>query len=109
MNWDYLQEHWDWAGHIVEALGIAGVVFLIARFLFSARIAWVFALAFAAGHFHGREKRDYEISAHLTPPHLDGHYFWRWGWDGSTDFWPVALVCIALAVFAIRWRSKEVP
>ncbi len=106
IDWNYLQENWDWAGHIVEAVGIAGVVALIARLFFPIRIALIFGLAFASGHFHGREKRDYEISVHMKPPHLDGHYFWRWGWDGTTDFWPTALVCLALAILVMHWRKK---
>src|SRR5690606_13183923 len=40
------------------------------------RLAILIGLAFAIGHFHGREKRDYEISVAMPPPQLDAYYFW---------------------------------
>lgn len=106
INWDYIHRHWDWAGHIVEALGIALVTLLIFRLALPWRIAWISALAFAAGHFHGREKRDHEIATSMPPPHLDAHYIWNWSWDGLTDFWPAALTCALLAILAARHLNK---
>ncbi|AQS63453.1 hypothetical protein AGRHK599_LOCUS4877 [Rhizobium rhizogenes] len=102
MNWNYLQQHWDWAGHIVEALFMAAIVAMIVRIFLSWRISWIVGLAFAAGHFHGREKRDYEVSVHMKPPHLEGYYFWRWSWDGATDFWPTAIICFALIFVVVK-------
>jgi hypothetical protein len=104
IDWDYIQQNWDWAGHIVEGLVMAGVVTLLARVTQSWRVAAYIGLAFAIGHFHGREKRDYEIHVHSLPPQLDGYLMWRWTWDNATDFWPVALVLLAIMLL-IRFRS----
>lgn len=102
IDWTYIQENWDWAGHILEAVIMAAVVACLFRPFSSWRTSWPLGLAFAAGHFHGREKRDHEISVHMQPPHLDGYYFWNWSWDSSTDFWPTALVCVGLIVLATK-------
>lgn len=109
VDWTYIQENWDWAGHMLEALAIAGVVSLLSRLFLPWRTALVIGLAFASGHFHGREKRDYEVSVHMQPPHLEGYYFWRWDWDQTTDFWPTALLCLALIVIVIRWQRRPPP
>lgn len=105
IDWTYIQDHWDWAGHILEAVIMAAIVALLFRLLVSWRIAWIIGLAFAAGHFHGREKRDYEVSVEMLPPHLEGYYFWNWSWDGLTDFWPTALVCVLLILPLARRRN----
>ncbi len=34
------------------------------------RLSWIAGPAFAAGHFHGREKRDYESSVPTSPGEL---------------------------------------
>jgi hypothetical protein len=102
VDWAFIQSHYDWLGHIVEGVGIALVVVLLARLLFPWRIAAVAALAFAIGHFHGREKRDYEISVDMPPPHLEAHFLWRWSFDQMTDFWPVALVLLAVMIVIAR-------
>lgn len=68
IDWTYIQDHWDWAGHILEAVIMAAIVAVLFRLLVSWRIAWIIGLAFAAGHFHGREKRDYEVSVEMPPP-----------------------------------------
>lgn len=102
IDWNYIQEHWDWAGHIVEAIVMAAIVAIILRPFMVWRSAAAVGLAFAAGHFHGREKRDYEISVGMPPPHLEGYYFWNWNWDQTTDFWPTALVCLVLLLLVLR-------
>lgn len=98
IDWSYIQEHWDWAGHIIEAVAIAIVVSILFRTFLNWRLSFLLGLAFAAGHFHGREKRDYEISVMMPPPQIEGYYFWNWSWDGLTDFFPAALVCLVLIV-----------
>ena len=77
----------------------------IARVLYRWRDSFVIGLAFAMGHFHGREKRDYEVSVHMPPPHLDGYYMWDWSWDQMTDFWPTALFLMVLLFFVIRRKA----
>ncbi|WP_077224695.1 hypothetical protein [Agrobacterium tumefaciens] len=104
MDWAYIQEHWDWAGHLVEAIIMAAIVSVLFKPFLDWRVCYVIGLAFAAGHFHGREKRDYEVAVNMPPPHLDGYYFWRWSWDGATDFWPTAFVCVALIFLIMRRR-----
>lgn len=64
MNWNDLQKYWDWAGHIVESLFMAALVAMLTRIFFSWRLSWVVGLAFAAGHFHGREKRLRNVGPH---------------------------------------------
>lgn len=93
MNWKFIQDRFDWLGHIVEAVIMAVVVagFFIAAGV-SAWTAFVLGGAFATGHFHGREKRDYEVSVSMPPPHLKGYLIWRWSSDQLTDFLPVLLV-----------------
>jgi hypothetical protein len=98
IDWNYIQSNWDWAGHIVEALVMTGVVTILALSLFKWRLAVISGLAFSIGHFHGREKRDFELSVHMPPPHLRGYFMWDWSWDQATDFWPVALVCVGLLI-----------
>lgn len=102
IDWAYIQANWDWLGHIIESLVMAGIVALLFRAVFQWKLSWIIGLAFAAGHFHGREKRDYEVSVHMPPPHLEGYYFWNWSWDGTTDFWPTAIVCAALIIVVAR-------
>ncbi len=98
----------DWLGHIVEALVMAGIVGVAAMALYERRVAVLIGLAFAGGHFHGREKRDYEISVHMPPPHLDAYLMWRWSWDQMTDFWPAALVVLTISVWLYRrWFPKH--
>ncbi|HTO32195.1 MAG TPA: hypothetical protein VL202_13595 [Pararhizobium sp.] len=102
IDWTYFQSHFDWLGHIAEALVMAGLVGLAAMLLYERRVAILVGLAFAGGHFHGREKRDYEISVDMPPPHLDGYAMWRWSWDQMTDFWPAAFVVLVLSVLLYR-------
>ena len=104
IDWALIQRDWDWAGHMLEAIIMAAVVASLARIILKSRDAVLVGLAFAAGHFHGREKRDYEVSVHMQPPHLDGYYFWNWSWDQATDFWPAALLCVALLFW---WARKN--
>ncbi|PST24229.1 hypothetical protein C7U60_09355 [Mesorhizobium plurifarium] len=105
--WGYIQRHFDWLGHVVEGFCIAAVVALLFMVVAPRRLALIIGLAFAAGHFHGREKRDFEISANLQPPHLEGYKMWKWSWDQATDFWPTALVLVCV-IFALlpKWRRK---
>ncbi len=107
IDWTYIQANFDWLGHIVEALCIAAVVGLFFCLVFERRIAVLMGIAFAAGHFHGREKRDYEVSVHMAPPHLDAYKMWRWSFDQMTDFWPTAIVCFLLAVAIYRWQRRQ--
>jgi hypothetical protein len=102
IDWSYIQANWDWAGHILEAFGIAAVVSALARLLFPWRSAFIIGLAFAIGHFHGREKRDFEISVHMPPPHLRGYLMWDWHWDQATDFWPAAVLCFIVLLLVRR-------
>ncbi len=102
IDWTIIQRDWDWAGHMLEAIIMALVVALLARLIVKWRDGVIVGLAFAAGHFHGREKRDYEVSVHMQPPHLDGYYMWDWSWDQATDFWPAALLCLALLIWWVR-------
>ncbi|WP_312415872.1 hypothetical protein [Shinella sp.] len=104
IDWDYIQANWDWAGHIVEAFAIAAVVGVLMRPLFPWSPAIIVGLAFAAGHFHGREKRDFEINVHMLPPHLRGYLMWDWNWDQVTDFWPAAFACF-VALLLVRQRK----
>lgn len=103
IDWNYIQANWDWAGHILEAIGMAAVVAVLARLLFPWRSAFIIGLAFAIGHFHGREKRDFEISIQMPPPHLRGYLMWDWNWDQVTDFWPTAFICFMLLLL-VRHR-----
>lgn len=105
MDWNAALIEYDWLGHIVEAIAIAAVVALICVKAVCMRDAVTIGLAFAVGHFHGREKRDYEVSVHMPPPHLDAYYFWNWNWDQATDFWPV-VVALALIGYLIRRRLR---
>ena len=107
MDWSYIHQQWDWVGHMVEASVMAGTVALAAMALYERRVAILVGLAFAAGHFHGREKRDYEISVDMKPPHLDGYLLWNWSWDQATDFWPAALLMLCLSVFVYRGRNPK--
>ena len=104
MDWSFIQQNYDWLGHMVEGLAMAGVVAAIARPLYCWRDSLVIGLAFAIGHFHGREKRDYEVSVHMKPPHLDGYRLWNWNWDQATDFWPTALLLMMLLYILIARR-----
>jgi hypothetical protein len=107
-DWQYIQNNFDWLGHIIEALCIAGVVTVLGLVLFKRRTALIIGLAFASGHFHGREKRDFEVSVHMRPPHLEAYEMWRWSWDQATDFWPVAIVMLVLLLLAVRWKRSPV-
>ena len=104
--WDWVQVHLDWLGHMIEAtvqaLAIAIVIVLFMR-AYGQPMPFATALAIGGlggvGHFWGREKRDYEREAGLPPPQLSGYFFWRWSWDGKTDFFPV----LALWLFYLTW------
>lgn len=91
---DFLIKH-DWLGHIVEAVVMAAILTVVLYLLFGGT-AVLMGCAFAIGHFHGREKRDYEVSVHMQPPHLDAYKMWKWSFDQQTDFCPVALVMAAI-------------
>lgn len=108
MDWSYIQSHFDWLGHIVEALVMTAVVTALLWWRTGARTAFLMGLAFAVGHFHGREKRDYEVSVHMAPPHLEAYYVWRWGWDMATDFWPVLLTMGGIA-FVVASHKRLAP
>jgi len=105
LDWTYIQANYDWLGHMLEGLIMAAVVTLIARVLYRWRESAIVGLAFAIGHFHGREKRDYEVSVHMPPPHLDGYRMWDWSWDQATDFWPTALLLMAILYLVIRRKD----
>lgn len=107
MDWGFIHAQFDWLGHIVEAICIAAVVALLFAVVFERRVAILMGLAFAAGHFHGREKRDYEVSVSMAPPHLEAYKMWRWSFDQMTDFWPVAVVMFVLAVIVSRVRRSR--
>ncbi len=100
-SWQFIHQNFDWLGHIIEGLCIAVVVSLLGLALFKRRDAVIMALSFAAGHFHGREKRDVEIATHAPPPHLEAYNLWIWGWDQATDFWPVAAVMVLLVFIVV--------
>jgi len=104
VDWSTIQANWDWAGHMLEAVAMAVIVALLLRLVLRWQPAFLAGFAFAAGHFHGREKRDYEVSVQMPPPHLEGYYFWQWSWDQATDFWPVALICLG-AIMIINRRK----
>jgi hypothetical protein len=91
---EFLKKH-DWLGHIVEALVMAAIVAAL-FFPFEGASALSLGLLFAAGHFHGREKRDYEVWAKLQAPHLKGYLIWLWNKDQLTDFIPVAVVMLLI-------------
>ena len=96
---NFLIKH-DWLGHIVEAALMTAVVSVVFSWL-GWSLALVFGLGWAVGHFHGREKRDCEVSLGMKPPHLKAYDFRKWSRDQLTDFFPVlALTIIALlAIF----------
>lgn len=115
INWGFIQERFDWLGHIVEYICIALVVAAITAGL-TALLPLVFGpavpftwgfyallgSAFAAGHFHGREKRDCEVRLRMVPPHLKAYDFRLWSWDELTDFFPVLAVFAATVfIFAV--------
>lgn len=105
--WHYIQENFDWVGHIIEAICISVVVAVLGFKLFGRRDALIIGFAFASGHFHGREKRDYEISVQMPPPHIEAYKFWLWNWDQTTDFWPVAILVLVLLLFIARKKSPS--
>ncbi|MDW5313002.1 hypothetical protein [Rhizobium sp. PL01] len=107
IDWQYIQNNFDWLGHIAEALCIAAVVTALGLVFFKRRTALIIGLAFASGYFHGREKRDFEVSVHMHPPHLEAYEMWKWSWDQATDFWPVAILMFALLLLAVRYKSAS--
>lgn len=110
IDWTFIHTHLDWLGHILEAIVMAAIVGFAVMLLFERRVAILMGLAFASGHFHGREKRDYEVSENMPPPHLDGYFMWRWSWDQMTDFWPVAAVLLIISVLLYRkWFGLTQP
>lgn len=94
----FLSKH-DWLGHIVEALLMSATVAALLWPVFGPAAVHI-GLAFGVGHFHGREKRDYEVSVGMAPPHLEAYKIWKWSSDQQTDFWPVL---IALAAIGALW------
>lgn len=107
IDWAYLQRDWDLAGYMLEAVVMAIVVAVLMRVLMTWRDCGLAGLAFSAGQFHGREKRDYETSVQMPPPHIDGYYVWNWSWDQTTDFRPTALLCVGLMLLWLRQWSKK--
>ena len=103
-SWQYVHDIFDWLGHVVEALCIATVLTGLGLAFFKRRTALIIGLAFASGHFHGREKRDFEIATRMPPPHLDAYKMWNWSWDQATDFWPVAAVTFVLLIMTVRYK-----
>lgn len=99
MNWQKIFQRFDWLGHILEAIAMAAIAALL-FFVLGVRISGFGAIllggAFAVGHFHGREKRDYEVSVRMHPPHLKGYLIWRWSKDQLTDFLPVVVVFLVV-------------
>lgn len=99
----FLQKH-DWLGHIVEAIVIsavaAGIAYVSSGFRYYLTSLLVGG-AFAAGHFHGREKRDYEVSVQMKPPHLEAYKTWLWNKDQLTDFLPVLAIYCIFFLYAI--------
>lgn len=83
----------DWLGHIVEAVVMTLVVTAL-FYYWEGASALSLGLLFAAGHFHGREKRDYEVWAKLKAPHLQAYKIWLWNKDQLTDFLPVAVIAL---------------
>jgi hypothetical protein len=105
IDWIHIHDNYDWLGHIAEASVMAVIVALIARISMEWRASVLVGMAFAIGHFHGREKRDHEIDVGMPPPHLDAYNFLDWNWDQATDFWPVAILFMLLMmIVARRWR-----
>lgn len=102
IDWGWVQTHVDWAGHILEALAIGCVVAALGRIYLRWPAAFLAGFAFAAGHFHGREKRDFEVSVDMAPPHLEGYGFWQWNFDQATDFWPTAIVMLGICIWIAR-------
>lgn len=95
----------DWLGHIAEAVVMAGIVFFIAYA--SSGFSWhltslLVGGAWAAGHFHGREKRDCEVRTRMQPPHLHAYKFWLWNKDELTDFFPVLALFVLLFMY-VKW------
>lgn len=41
IDWNYIQQHWDWAGHILEALVMAAVVAILFRAVLNWRLSWI--------------------------------------------------------------------
>ncbi len=107
IDWAYIQDRFDWLGHIIEATIQALIIAVFVWLFFSTpfALAVVIGGAVAVGHFWGREKRDYEIEVHMPPPQLKSYFFWKWSWDGKTDFFPVlALYTLYIAWFA--WSGQ---
>ena len=94
----------DWVGHIAEALIMAAIVALLSVTTVPLKYAALAGIMFAIGHFHGREKRDYEVSVKMKPPHLEAYKVWLWSFDQLTDFFPVLGVLGGLWA-AIYWLS----
>lgn len=93
MDWQKLLIRFDWLGHIIEAICIAiAVALMFIAIGADLRGSLVIGGTFAVGHFHGREKRDYEVSVGMRPPHLKAYLLWRWSKDQLTDFLPVLAV-----------------
>ncbi|MCF6369486.1 hypothetical protein [Rhizobium halophilum] len=105
IDWNTIQSNWDWAGHLLEAAVMAAIVALLLRPLVRWQQSFIIGLSFAAGHFHGREKRDYEVAVQMPPPHLEAYYFWQWSWDQATDFWPTAAACLLAILMVTRNRQ----
>ena len=96
---------YDWLGHIAEAFAMATIVFLLFLPLQPIRVAIIAGAMFAVGHFHGREKRDYEVSVHAPPPQLDAYQIWLWSYDQLSDFLPV--LAVGAAVCATVWWFSD--
>ena len=92
IDWQYIQNNFDWLGHIAEAFCIAAVVTVLGLALFKRRTSLIIGVAFASGHFHIRGKRDFEVSVRVSPSHLEGYEMWKWSWDQASAFWPVTIV-----------------
>ncbi|MDW5317784.1 hypothetical protein [Rhizobium sp. PL01] len=78
LDWQYIQNNFDWLGHIAESLCISAVATALGLVLFMRRTALIIGLVFASGHFHGQEKRDFEVSVQMHPPHLEAYEMWKW-------------------------------
>lgn len=107
MDMAFIQKYFDWLGHIIEAAVIALVLAVPLAFATPISFATAYLITGfgACMHFHGREKRDYEVSVKMRPPHLKGYLMWKWNLDQQTDFWPVVLVWVLYAGGWFYWSE----
>ncbi|MEX2741076.1 hypothetical protein AB3480_06465 [Rhizobium mongolense] len=94
----FLEKH-SWLGHIVEALAMWAIITALLWYPLGFFTASIVAAAFAAGHWHGREKRDHENEVGMKPPHLKAYLIWEWKGRNLLQCLPVvALAAIYIAL-----------